>query len=316
MDCKKFEENLALYSYDELPEEERAAADAHLEGCTECRARLDEVRRMHELLNKHSEVEPSPELLAECRMALDDAIDRELSSVSWKKLFQELWTGISIFPITRASAVLAMLLLGFGLGWTLRPHASAPNSNNLAPGASQASATEPDVSNMRINAITQVQPSPETGEVRITLDAERRVTLQGSLDDPRIRKLLVDAVKNYSNPGIRRDSLDALQSGGAHPSVRDALLYAIQNDPNSGVRLEALKAVRTMEWTPEVQRAVIGALAPNINPGVRVAAIDTLAEHADDTALPVFERLAASDSNRYVRLKSLTAIRRIEGTGD
>ena len=315
MDCKKFEESLTLYSYNELPEDERAAADAHLESCTECRARLDEVRRMHELLNKHSEVEPSPELLAECRMALDDAIDRELSSVSWKKLFQELWTGISIFPLTRASAILAVLLLGFGLGWTLRPHATTPASNNLVPGVNEGSAAA-DVSNMRINAITQVVPSPETGEVRITVDAERRMTLQGSLDDPHIRQVLVDAVRNYSNPGIRRDSLDALQSGGAHPSIRDALLYAIQNDPNLGVRLEALKAVRTMEWTPEVQRAVVGALAPNNNAGVRIAAIDTLAEHADDSALPVFEQLAASDSNRYVRLKSLTAIRRIEGTGD
>jgi HEAT repeats/Putative zinc-finger len=317
MDCKEFEENLTLYSYGELPKDDRAAADAHLGTCSGCRGRLDETRRMHELLNARSSVEPSPELLAQCRMALEDALDRELASVSWKKLFSELWTGLSVFPLTRASAILALLLLGFGLGWTLRPHAMGSLAGGGATGANQASALEPDMSNMRINAITQVTPSSSAdGQVSITLDAERRMTLQGSLDDPRIRQVLVDAVKSYSNAGIRRDSLDALQGGGAHPSVRGALLYAIQNDSNSGVRLEALKAVRTMEWAPDVQQAVLRALAPENNPGVRVAAIDTLVDHADDSTLPVLERMAATDSNRYVRLKSLSAIRKIEGNRD
>ncbi len=318
MDCKKFEESLTLYSYDELPADERADADAHLEACPACRARLDETRRIHELLATRSTVEPSPELLAQCRMALEDAIDRELSSVSWRKLFGELWSGLKALPLTRASAVLALLLLGFGLGWTLRPHVPAARlAGGATTGPNEASVVNPDMSNMRINAITQVTPSPSAdGQVRITLDAERRMTLQGSLDDPRIRQVLVDAVKSYSNAGIRRDSLDALQGGGAHPSVREALLYAIQNDPNSGVRLEALKAVRTMEWTPEVQRAVLHAMAPENNPGVRVAALDALVEHADESTLPVLERLAANDSNRYVRLKSLSTIRKLEGNGN
>lgn len=317
MDCNKFEEGVTLYSYDELPEDERADADAHLEDCPACRARLDETRRMHELLAARSSVEPSPELLAQCRMALEHAIDRELSSLSWKKLFGELWSGFTALPLTRASAVLALLLLGFGLGWTIRPHVPAARRvSGETTGPNEASIVNPDLSNLRINAITQVTPSPSAdGQVRITLDAERRMTLQGSLDDPRIRQVLVDAVKSYSNPGIRRDSLDALQGGRDHPSVREALLYAIQNDPNSGVRLEALKTVRTMEWTPEVQQAVLHAMAPENNPGVRVAALDALVEHADKSILPVLERLEAHDSNRYVRLKSLSAIRRLEGNG-
>lgn len=319
MDCKKFEESLTLYSYGELPEDQRADADAHLEDCPACRARLDETRRMHELLATRSTVEPSPELLTQCRMALEDAIDRELSSVSWKKLFGELWSGLTALPLTRASAALALLLVGFGLGWTIRPHVPAARqpTGGQTTGANEASIVNPDLSDMRINTITQVTPSPSAdGQVRITLDAERRMTLQGSLDDPRIRQVLVDAVKSYSNPGIRRDSLDALRGGRDHPSVREALLYAIQNDPNSGVRLEALKTVRTMEWTPEVQQAVLHAMAPENNPGVRVAALDALVEHADESILPVLERLAAHDSNRYVRLKSLGTVRRLEGNDD
>jgi anti-sigma factor RsiW len=315
MNCKDFEKSLALYAYGDLPEEERKALEAHLQTCEGCRASLGETRRLRELLAAHPSPEPSPELVAECRRALEDAIDHELTSVSWKKLFQELWAGLRPMPLTRASGALALLLLGFGLGWALRPHVPAVTSQpaGQAPATSAASFLSPDLNNMRINAITQVVPSPDTGQVRITVDAERRVTLQGSLDDPHIRNLLVDAVKSYSNAGIRRDSLDALQGGSDHPSVRDALFYAIRNDPNPGVRLEALKTVRTMPWTPDVEKALVGALAPGNNPGVRVAALDALVAHADKSSLPVLERLATSDPSRYVRLKSLSAVRKIEG---
>jgi anti-sigma factor RsiW len=312
MSCKDFEEKVTLSQYDELSEKERAELDAHVANCSACRARLEQAKRLHTLLSQRSSAEPSTELLAQCRRALDEAIDRELSTVSWKKLFAELWSGLTAVPITRASWALAILLFGVGLGWTLRPHFNAaPAAGGVSTPLNQASAFTPD---MRINAITQVTPAPEAGQVRITVDAERRMTLQGSLDDPHIRQVLVDALKSYSNAGIRRDSLDALQgAGGDLPSVRDALLYALQNDPNPGVRLEALRTVRRMEWTPEVQKALMQALTPGNNPGVRVAALDLLVRHADQSALPMFERLASDDSNPYVRMKSLNAVRMLEG---
>jgi Putative zinc-finger/HEAT repeats len=315
MSCKDFERNLTISLYNELSREERAALDAHVASCPACRKRLEQAGKLHSLLSERSSSEPSPELLAQCRIALDEAIDRELSSVSWKKLFGELWTGLTTLPLTRASWALAVLLFGFGLGWTLRPH--VPLSPPVGDGTNvpnQASALSPDMSNMRINAITQVTPTTEKGQVRITVDAERRMTLQGSLDDPHIRQVLVDAVRSYSNAGIRRDSLDALQAaGGNQPSVRSALLYALEKDPNPGVRLEALRTVRRMEWTPDVQRALMQAVAPGNNPGVRVAALDVLVQHADQTTLPLLRHLASDDSSPYVRMKSLNAVRKLEG---
>jgi HEAT repeat protein/putative zinc finger protein len=320
MSCKEFEESLELSPYDEMPPEARARLDAHLETCADCRARQEQMHRLHKLLSERTSSEPSPQFLAECRMALDEALDRELSTVSWKKLGAELWSGLTALPMSRASWALAVLLFGIGLGWTLRtvsPRMLQPGRSQGAGAASQSSALNPDMSNMRINAITQVSPAPDsnaTGEVRITVDAERRMTLQGSLDDPRIRQVLEDALKSYSNPGIRRDSLAALQGGADRlPSVRNAVLYALQHDANAGVRLEALRAVRKLDWSPEVQQALVQAIAPENNPGIRVGALDILVEHADESTLPIFERLAAEDSNRYVRMKSLRAVRMIEG---
>ncbi len=306
MNCKELEEVLPLYLYGELAEDERAACDAHLGACGRCRAALEETRRLHEALNRRQAAEPSPELLVECRQALEEALDRE--SVGWRRLFQA-WR--SALPAFSAAGVLTAMLLGFGLGWTFRPRVSRNLSSG--PAVSSSSFLGTDLENVRIRGISQVAPDLKTGEVRITLDAERRVTLEGSLDDQRIQRLLVYAVKDYENPGIRRDTLDALRTRRNSPSVRDALLYALQKDPNSGVRLEALEAVRGMEWGEDVHRALTEAVERDNNPGVRFAAVDALIQHAverkDVAALPMLERLAARDPNPSVRLKCVRAVR-------
>lgn len=314
MNCKDFEKILESYSSGELPVREREDWNAHLAVCAPCRARLEQSRRLQQLLSARASPEPSPQLLAECRRMLEEALDHELASVSWKRLVTSWWTGAFALTPLRAASTLSLVALGFSLGWVLRPHAPLKPeavSETSTPGS--AAVLDSDLGNVRINAITQVAPSPDSGGVRITLDAERRMTLEGSLDDPRIRQILVDAVKGYSNPGIRRESLDALRGGGGHPSVREALLYAVENDPNLGLRLEAIKSVSRMEWGPEVQAALLHALAPQNNPGVRVASVNALIEHANASMLPLFERLAATDPDRYVRLKSQRAIRKLEG---
>ncbi len=311
MNCKDFDEKLALYLYDELAAGERPAFETHLGSCAGCRARAEQARHLHQLLNERSRPEATPELLALCRQALDAAIDRELASVTWRSLFRSWLSTLGGVSPQRLATALTLLVLGFSLGWAFRPRAAAllPGSTSAVP----ASLLGADLGNMRINSISQVAPSPETGQVRITVDAERRMTLEGSLDDPHIRQVLVDAVKTYDNPGIRRDSLDALRGRSNDPLVRDALLYAIQNDSNAGMRLEALETVRGLDWSPQVRLALLNTLERDKNPGVRVAAIDALVQHADEAAQPALRRLADSDPNRYVRLKSLTALRKLSG---
>jgi HEAT repeat protein len=68
-----------------------------------------------------------------------------------------------------------------------------------------------------------------------------------------------------------------------------------------------------MDWSPEIQQALLNSLGHERNQGVRVAAIDVLADHADLAALPALQRMAADDANRYVRMKSESAIRKLQG---
>ncbi|HKZ53016.1 MAG TPA: HEAT repeat domain-containing protein [Candidatus Acidoferrales bacterium] len=303
MDCKTAEEKLALHLYDELTPAERAELDAHLAACTGCADAAAELNRLRTVLDQRPRPEPSPDLLVRCRFQLEEALDRETSG--WRALVHG---GFGLWPqgsALRVTAALAVLVVGFSLGWTLRQQTSLPGVAGPAPPAWGSA----DLSNARISGISRVAPNPQTGAVRITLDAERQFTLEGSLEDPHIQEVLLYAVKSYDNPGIRRDTLEVLRSRGSDPVVRDTLLYALHNDPNDGVRLEVLQALHELAWTPQIRQAVLASLERDTNPGVRVAAINILAQHADEEVLPRLEQLAVEDRNPYVRLKCANAVR-------
>lgn len=312
MTCKDFEQSLALYIYGELPGAEHTDFEAHLASCDHCRAAVEQSKRLEELLAERNLPQPTPDLLVMCRQKLEDAIDRE--QLGWRALVRNWLPPAAAAHPARAMTALTLVAFGFSLGWILRPRVGALSSQpvtNIAP----AQMTGGDLGGARINSISQVAPDPETGQVRITLNAERRVTMEGSLDDPRIRQVLVYAVKSYGNPGIRLDTLNALRQGSNDPTVLGALVYALRHDPNAGVRLEALRALRKTPWDEGVQQALAAAAQADANLGVRDEAINGLVERAlsaqDESLVPTLRQLAAADSDRYVRIKSLTALRQM-----
>jgi hypothetical protein len=306
MNCREFEEGATLLVYDELSAEARVAAQAHAASCEACRTRLEELRGLQGVLNQRSRLEPSLPELAEARRVLDEALDRE--QLGWRGLYHGWLNALRLRPAPALAVGLTLILFGFGLGWTLRPRASA-----LMPGPQDltSNAMSTGLENMRISGISRVAPDPKTGGVRITMDAERRVTLEGSLDDPRIQQVLVYAIKSYDNPGIRRDTLDALRTHMGDPKVRQALVFAMRNDANVGMRLEALDVLRGLKWDANLRQAFLETLERDKNPGVRVAAVDVLAQHADEQVLPRLEKIAATDSNCYVRLKCANAVMKL-----
>ena len=320
MNCKEFEENLALDLYGDLPPEQRAAYEAHLASCVNCQAAREEVRSLHGVLARRPRIEPSPDFLVESRQALMEALDRE--RLGWHGLIREWMSFLQLPPqwvAPRIAFALSLMVFGFGLGWTLRPRADrvVPSQPGNVATSSLAGA---DFEDMRINDISRVAPDPKTGDVRITMDAQRRVTLEGSLDDPHIQQLLVYAVKSYDNAGIRRDTLDALRARPKSPNVRAALLYTMEHDSNVGNRLAALDAVRGMEGGDDLQQSLIEVLEHDKNMGVRVESVDVLVEHVekegrDAAVLSALQRLATNDPNRYVRLKCASALRKLGSNG-
>jgi hypothetical protein len=313
MNCQDLQLNLPLLLYGELSVAERAACEEHLAGCAACRARRAEIEKLHLVLAERPQPEVSAALLAEARVALDEALDQEQHG--WRALWRNGLPLLRFEPASGFALAVTLILCGFGLGWGLRPHAGrlVSGANNV----NSAAVASPDLENLRISGISRVAPDPQTGGVRITMDAERRVTLEGSLDDPKIQQVLLYAVKSYDNPGIRRDTLDALRPHADDPNIHQALIYAMRHDPNAGVRLEALEAVCNTKLSEDVRPALLEALQHDSNPGVRVAAVDALIEQTekegfDAATAQTLERLASTDSNPYVRLKCANATMNLE----
>ncbi len=302
MNCKQVDEKLSLYLYDELSAEERAALEVHLAGCATCTTAAAELERLRLLLDERPLRQPAPDWLVHCRRELEEALDRE--DAGWRGLVRGWFGQAPGQPAMRFASALAILVLGFSMGWTMQQRTGAPAST-----INQADMWGSDLGDMRINGITQVSPGPQTGEVSVTMNADRQVTLEGSLDDPHIQQILLYAVKSYDNPGIRHETLEALSGRTGNPNVRAALLHAARHDPNPGVRLEALEALRSSADRPDVRVELFEILKADDNAGVRVAAIDMLLEHADEEDVPALQELAREHQNPYVRLKCAKALR-------
>jgi anti-sigma factor RsiW len=103
MDCPTCEAMVDAYVDGELPATDSAAFELALEGCPECRRRLQAARTMSGLL-RELPTEPAPDLLRA-------RIERELRTISVKaapRLLRE--------P-TRWNAMAASLIVAVGIGW-------------------------------------------------------------------------------------------------------------------------------------------------------------------------------------------------------
>ncbi len=316
MTCQEIDQSLALYAYGELGAAEREAVEDHLASCERCRQAIAELQGLQSLLAEYPPAEPAPDLLVRSRLKLEEALDRE--QTSWRALVRS-WFGVATAHPARVMTALTLVAFGFSVGWLVRPRVGATPAapveaqpNTAAAAAGMMGGT---LGGARISSISQVTPDPETGQLHITLDAEKRMTLEGSLDDPQVRQVLIYTLKNYDNPGIRLDTLSAIGKTGSDPAVRDAMLYALVHDSNAGVRLQALHTAARSKWAPDVAQALEQAAENDSNAGVRGAAIDALVQRVstdhDQDLVPALERLAAEDSDRYVRLKSENALQQM-----
>lgn len=302
MNCEAVREQLSLYLYGELADPQRAALDAHVKDCSRCAQVLAEEERLQARLRERRVSEPSPDLLVLCRTELGERLEEE--ALGWRGLLRAWFGGRPLPVASRAVAVVALLVAGFGAGWTLRSQSTA-----VAPSAPAGPFAGADLSGMRISGIRDVSRDPQTGIVRLSVDAERSLALEGTLDDPRIQRILVYTVKNYENPGIRHQTLEVLRTRPSNPGVRDALVHALLHDENAGVRREALDALSGLGWDEATRQAVVQVLGRDTNAGVRVAAINLLATHADESMRPVLRELAVKDQNPYVRWKCADTLR-------
>jgi anti-sigma factor RsiW len=112
--CREWRESLGAYALGQLPKDERAGLDTHLEGCSECRtelAELESVARVMPLADPERFAEPAlpPPGLGE-RIEATIAGERGASG----RRRRRLRLGFALGGVAAAAAVLAIFVLGGG----------------------------------------------------------------------------------------------------------------------------------------------------------------------------------------------------------
>jgi HEAT repeats/Putative zinc-finger len=321
MNCEVAHERIVLAAYGELSDEQIHELDRHLTSCNECREEREQLRALKTLASAYPVVEANANLVARSRLRLEDALD----AIPPKRWYERWGDGIlNNFARLQSAPAAATLLLVAGMGAGIlggyeyaqarTAHVAGRVSQTLATAAAPLPASPTDVAN--ISSIVQ-EPNSEEVEVRYNAVVPREI--QGSLDDPSIRQLLMMASEDGTSPGIRDDSVGLLaaECRAGHScnaaGIRDALMVALRYDRNAGVREKALKGLEPyVAQDVRVRDAVLEALLNDGDPHIRSEAITLLEPvEADMTVRQVLSTVATSDHNPQIRNVSREVLRRV-----
>lgn len=313
MKCEIAEQSMVLASYGELPDEQTAALEQHLAGCEKCREELAGMRAMFAALELSPVADPSPNLLAQSRMRLDDALDhipaQGLSGRVRANFFR--WIGT-----VQGAPALATLLVGVGFlggNYTLRyqmAHAPRPVPPVVVT----------DAANSTIANVSGIVATANPEVVQVLYNRVVPESVEGSLNDPEIRKLLLMGTRAAAANGVRTDSVSLLASEcrSGHgctaetdgKGIRGALLVSLRYDKNAGVRMKALEGLQPyVGQDRRVRDAVLEALLHDGSAQVRTAAIGLLEPvQADSSVRQVLRTVSTSDDNPYIRTASFQAL--------
>lgn len=300
MNCDWVQENVALYLYNELPDDARHELEQHIQRCKDCAAELAAQQEFQVQMNLLPVEEPSASFLAAARMRLQESLEGVQQNRAWyHRLAFDPTAWLRQF---RFSPALAAVLLIAGFGGGLGTMYSALGGKVTQPVNSNGA-----IAQSSVGGVTSIERQPNSDKVQIHYNRILPDSAEGSINDAKIRELLNYAAKNdSSNSGVRLDSIEALLSKVDDPVVRETLTDSLRYDSNPGVRLKTLDGLGAyVKQDIRVRNAVLEALLNDSNLGVRGGALKALEPVRADTSVRMaLQQLAKDDPSPYIRSES------------
>jgi hypothetical protein len=308
MNCDGARDNIILAAYGELPDQDAIGLEQHLAVCEACLSELESLRQMDEMTRLYPMADPDPNLLAQSRMRLDEALDAMpqhgfLTRVTANAM---AWLGH-----IQGAPALATLLVGVGFlagNFTYRyqvAHAPIKRPPLILT----------NVTGGGIASVSEVKQLP--GDmVQVSYNRVVPEMAQGTLDDPQIRQLLMIGAHDATTSVAHLDSVALLadecrigheckiEADGT--GIRAALLTSLRTDKNPGVRLKALEGLQPyIAQDDKVRDAVLQSLLSDANASVRTRAISMLEPVDSDTSVrQALRTVSTRDDNPYIRTVS------------
>jgi hypothetical protein len=319
MNCELAHERIVTAAYSELPDEQMHELERHMTGCPDCHSDREQLQAMKILADALPVLEPPANLVARSRLRLEEALDALPPKRWYDRLSQRMLNNFAILQ-TAPVAVCLLLVVGAGAGilggYEFAQGRAAQLAGRTPIPKTPSIIEQPAAEITNISSIVR-QPNSEMVEVRYNQIVPQQ--MEGSLDDPKIRELLMLASENSASAGVRDDSVGLLaaECRAGHScqaaGIRDALMVVLRYDKNSGVRLKALDGLEPyVAADTRVRDAVLEALLNDADPRIRTKAVDILEPvEADTSVRQVLHSVATSDQNRHLRTVSREVLSRV-----
>jgi len=316
MNCELAHERIVTAAYGELSDEHTHELERHMAGCGECHREQEELLALKLLASAHPVREPGANLVARSRMRLEEALD----ALPPRRWYERLAQGMNnSFARLLAQPVAAGLLLALGLGagslggFKIAQFRAGRAAVALAAREqAQANANSEVSAPAEIANISSIVQEPNSHRVQVSYNQMVPRQVEGSLDDPAIRQLLMLASANSALAGVRDDSVGLMAAecraghGCQAAGIRDALMVALRYDKNAAVRQKALHGLEPyVAEDVQVRNAVLEALLNDSDARIRTSAINILEPvEADTSVRQVLHSVANTDRNPYIRTVS------------
>jgi anti-sigma factor RsiW len=317
MNCELAHERIVTAAYGELPDAEIHELERHMTGCPDCHRDREQLLAMKILAEAHPVLEPPANLVARSRLRLEEALDALPPKRWYERLTQRMTNNFASIQAAPVAACL-LLVVGAGAGMLGSYEFTQGRAAHVAVTHVVAAAAD-DAQPAEIASISSIVRQPNSEMVEVSYNQVVPKQLEGSLDDPKVRELLMLASENSASADVRDDSVGLMAAecraghGCQGSGIRDALMVALRYDKNAGVRLKALDGLESyVASDTRVRDAVLEALMTDADPRIRTEAVNILEPvEADTSVRQVLHTVANSDQNPHIRTASREVLSRV-----
>jgi hypothetical protein len=322
MNCELGHEWIVTSAYGELADDKVHELQRHLSECAGCRKEQEQLLAMKVLADVLPVEEPSPNLVARSRLRLNEALDT-LPPMRWyERLMQRFLNSVASLQAAPMAAAL-LLVAGIGAGslggYEFAQGRAARTAANAPVVASEQAVQIAPTKVSDVASVSSIVRKPGSDLVEVSYNQLVPQHIEGSLDNPEIRQLLMMATENSTSPGVRNDSVGLLaaECRAGHScqaaGIRDALMVALRYDKNPHVREKALEGLQPyVAEDIRVRNAVLEALLNDSDPRIRSESINLLEPvEADTSVRQVLYSVSTSDNNAQIRNVSRQVLSRV-----
>jgi hypothetical protein len=249
MNCDLARLILPEYLSESLGEAQELAFAAHLATCESCRTETERLGTLWRGLALLPATMPEPganvrdrfyESLAAYRHGMESAPKH-----GWKEKLAALWPKQ---PAWQMGFSFALLVLGVGVGYTIRPAKQEVQQPDMAQ-------LRGEVSNMRQMVALSLMQQQSAGERLRGVNWAYRV----ESSDTEVLSALLETVNNDSSVNVRISAVEALHTFGSSPVTRTAIVQSIRKQTSPLVQvalIELLVDLKVTEAAPELKKLI------------------------------------------------------------